>query len=207
MKLLALADIHGSWNVLYMMEELSQEYEFDAVLIAGDITNFGPADFALEFLNHIEKPVLAVPGNCDPPDVIDAIEKSKAENLHDRTLVLGNHKFIGLGGTNGRGFTMGITFSEDYAYSVFRNCKSCVFLTHQPPYGILDDVGDRHIGSKGIRYAVFEAKPKLVVSGHVHEARGYKIIKEILFVNPGPARDGYAALINLQDMSVDMVEK
>jgi len=207
MKILAIADIHGTWEATYMIEELDGLYDFDLLLIAGDITNFGTAEFALDFLNTINKPAFAVPGNCDPPEVIDAIEKSKAVNLHDKFHEFGGLKFVGLGGTNGRGFTMGITFSEEYAYSLFRNCKGCVFLTHQPPFGMLDDVGGKHIGSRGIRDGVFEAKPRLVVSGHVHEARGYQIINGTIFVNPGPAKMGYAALVDLDKNMVEMIER
>ncbi|ADD09180.1 metallophosphoesterase [Candidatus Aciduliprofundum boonei] len=207
MKLLAIADIHGAWNVLYLIEEFDGLYNFDAVLIAGDITNFGPAEFALDFLNEINKPTFAIPGNCDPPDVLDAIEKSKAVNLHKKEFEFGGLHFIGLGGTNGIGFTMGITFQEDYAYKFLSRCKECVFLLHQPPYGILDDVGSHHIGSEGIRKAVFEAKPKIVISGHVHEARGYFKTEDTLFVNPGPAKSGYAAIVDTENFSVRLLEK
>ncbi len=207
MKILALADVHGAWDVTYMIEELEGMYDFDMVAVAGDITNFGPEDFALEFLNSINKPVLAVPGNCDPPEVINAIERSRAINLHEKSYEIFNHKFIGLGGTNGRGFTMGITFSEEYAYSFLRHCKGCIFLLHQPPFGILDNVGSKHIGSRGIRDAVFEAKAQVVISGHVHEARGYEVINSTIFVNPGPAKMGYAALIDLDKNRVEMIER
>ena len=208
MKILAIADIHGSWEVLYTIEELEGLYDFDLIMIAGDITNFGPGEFALEFLNSINKPTMAVPGNCDPPEVIDAIEKSRAINLHDKFYEFSGYRFAGLGGTNGKGFTMGITFREEYAYSFFRNCKGCIFLTHQPPFGIVDDVGGgKHIGSRGIRDGIFEAHAKLVVSGHVHEARGYEIINSTIFVNPGPAKIGYAALIDLDKNRVEMIER
>jgi Icc-related predicted phosphoesterase len=207
MKILALADIHGSWNALYMIDELETLYDFDAIFIAGDITNFGPAEFAAEFLNKIDKPTFAVPGNCDPKDVIEAIENSKAINIHKKIYEFGGLKLAGLGGTNGNGFTMGITFSEDFAYEFLRKCEKCVYLLHQPPYGILDDVGDRHIGSEGIRKAIAEANPRIVISGHVHEARGYMKNGETLLVNPGPARDGYAALIDTDRVEVEMLEK
>ncbi len=207
MKILALADIHGTWDTVYMIEELDGLYDFDIVMIAGDITNFGPPEFAYKFLNSINKLTLVVPGNCDPPEVIEAVEKSKAVNLHNEMYESSSYKFIGLGGTNGRGFTMGITFSEDYAYSFLRHCKGCIFLTHQPPFGILDDVGGKHIGSRGIRDAVFEAKPKVVISGHVHEARGYEIINGTIFVNPGPAKMGYAVLLDLEKNRVEMIER
>ena len=207
MKLLVIADIHGSWDALYLIEEFDGLYNFDAVLIAGDITNFGPAEFALDFLNKINKPTFAIPGNCDPPEVIDAIDKSNAFNMHKREYEFRGFHLMGLGGTNGIGFTMGITFQEDFAYKFLSRCKECIFLVHQPPYGILDNVGARHIGSEGMRRAVFNAKPKLVISGHVHEARGYVNTENTLFVNPGPAKSGYAALVDTDNFSVRMLEK
>jgi len=207
MKALALADIHGDWKIPYMIEELSQNYDFELILVAGDITNFGPPEFAVELFNSIEKPILAVPGNCDPPGVLKALDKSKAVNLHLRRKKMGEFEFAGLGGTNGVEFTMGIVFEEKEAYEFLKECRGCVFLIHQPPFGVLDDAHGKHIGSRGIRDAVVEAKPRVVISGHVHEARGYDFLDETLFVNPGPARDGYAALIDLSKKNVEMLER
>ncbi len=207
MKILALADIHGSWNVLYMIEEFEALYDFDAVFIAGDITNFGPPDFAYEFLNSINKPVFAVPGNCDPPEVIDAIENSRAVNVHQKKYNYRGNIIAGLGGTDGNGFTMGITFDDNFAYKFLNGCKECILLLHQPPYGILDKVGNIHIGNKAIRKAVEKFKPRLVISGHVHEARGYFKNEYTIFVNPGPAKLGYASLVDLTAESVEMLEK
>ncbi len=206
MRLLVLSDIHGSWEVTYLVGELEGLKGFDAVVMAGDITNFGPSDFAQELIESISKPVLAVPGNCDPPDVLKAIERGGGINLHLRTHDFQGTKFAGVGGTNGKGFTMGITFTEGEAYSFLRRCKGCIFVTHQPPYGIMDRVGGRHIGSKGIREAVMEAKPRVVLFGHVHEARGYEITEDILFLNPGPAKMGYAAIVDTESLEVEMLE-
>lgn len=204
MKLLALADIHGK-DISYMVQEISGMYDFSLILIAGDISNFGPGEVAVEILNSIPGKIMAVPGNCDPPEIIEAIEKSKAINLHLKERQYMGYKFIGLGGVNG-GFNMGIKFTDTLARDFLGNCRGCIFLTHQPPFGILDNVGETHIGSKGIREAVDIAKPILVVSGHVHEARGYEKIRKTLFVNPGPAKDGYASIIDLTAMEVKMLE-
>ncbi len=207
MKLLALADIHGREDVVYMVQELQGLHNFDAILIAGDITNFGPAEFALEILNAMPTRIFAVPGNCDPPEVIQAIEKSRASNLHARASSLGDFKIAGLGGVNG-GFNMGITFTDEFARNFLGNCRGCIFLTHQPPFGILDEVpGGKHIGSRGIMDAVRMAKPPLVISGHVHEARGKLITDDTIFINPGPARDGYAAIVDLDAREVIMLER
>ncbi len=204
MKILALADIHGHEYIEYMVDEIKSIESFDLVLIAGDITNFGPADVAKRIINSMPKSVFAVPGNCDPPEVIDAIEKSKGTNLHFKTEKFGGLSFAGVGGVS-FGFNTGITFSEDRAYQYLSKCKGCVFLLHQPPFGILDDVGGRHIGSEGIMKAVQKASPILVVSGHVHEARGYKLVNDTLFVNPGPAKEGYASIIDLNRKDVRML--
>ncbi len=207
MKLLALADVHGRDDVVYMVQEIQGTHDFDAVLVAGDITDFGPPEFAREFLDALPARVFAVPGNCDPPEVIDAIEASRATNVHMKRSILGDIKIAGIGGVNG-GFSMGIRFRDDFAASFLGSCRGCIFLTHQPPHGILDEVpGGRHIGSMGIRKAVEIAKPVLVVSGHVHESRGKVITPDTIFVNPGPARDGYAAIVDLDSREVIMLER
>ena len=206
MKILAIADIHGFEGASYLIDELYGIYRFDLIMIAGDITNFGGDNFASEFLNGLPTNAFVVPGNCDPPSIINIVEKSKAKNLHKREERYDNLNFVGLGGTNGRGFTMGITFDEDFAFQFLSKHRGSVFLTHQPPYGILDEVGGRHIGSKGIRRAVDILHPKLVISGHVHEARGYEIKNGTIFVNPGPAKMGYASIIDLEKGKVEMLE-
>jgi len=207
MRILAIADIHGYHGASYFLEELGGLYDFDAIMIAGDLTNFGPAEYARELIDSLSGDIFAVPGNCDPVDVISAIEKSKGWNVHRKIVNYRGYRIAGLGGTNGRGFTMGITFDEKEAYKFLRECNGCIVLLHQPPFGILDKVGNRHIGSKGIRRALDEAKPLLVISGHVHEARGYEIRDNTIFVNPGPLKEGYASLIDLERKEVKMIEK
>ena len=204
--ILAIADVHGYEKTIYFIRKLYSRYSPDLILVAGDITNFGPAHFAEKFLNLLPGKVMAIPGNCDPPEVISAIERSKAMNLHKKVVEFQGYKFIGLGGVNG-GFNLGIRFDDDFAEGFLGKCKKCIFLLHQPPYGILDDVGGgNHIGSIGIRKAVMEAEPIAVISGHVHEARGYKIIDKTIFVNPGPAKKNYASIIEVESHRVEMIK-
>jgi len=52
-------------------------------LIAGDITDFGPDEKALELLEMFNKPVLIVPGNCDNPSLLKILDDNDtAINLH-----------------------------------------------------------------------------------------------------------------------------
>ncbi len=207
MRILAIADVHGNNAAVYLVNEIYGMHTIDAVLVAGDITPFGDPSFALEFLNALPAPTFAVPGNCDSPEVIGYIEKSRAENLHMKTAEFKGFKLIGLGGTTKKGFSMGITFSDEFAETFISSCAGCIVLTHQPPFEILDDAGGGvHIGSRGIRKGVDNAKPVLVVSGHVHEARGYVIKNGTIFVNPGPAKYGYAAIVDITKKSVEMIQ-
>ena len=68
MKLLALSDLHGDYS--HVESIIDKAGDIDAVLIAGDITDFGPDEKALELLGMFKVPVLAVPGNCDNPSLL-----------------------------------------------------------------------------------------------------------------------------------------
>ena len=79
MKILAVSDIHGkkSENLInYLKNE-----DISLVLLAGDITNFGPLEFVDEFINELfdcDVDVFAIPGNCDPAGICNAIKDSGA---------------------------------------------------------------------------------------------------------------------------------
>ncbi|MBR4685319.1 MAG: hypothetical protein IKP04_02175, partial [Candidatus Methanomethylophilaceae archaeon] len=67
-----------------------------------------------------------------------------------------------------------------------------------PSYGILDEIpSGAHVGCPAIKKIVDEYKPILAMSGHIHEAIGCKEIDGTVFVNPGPAKDGYSAIITV----------
>ena len=74
MKILAISDVHGEENEnLY---KYLDNNDIDLVLITGDITNFGPLEFVGEFIGKIfeyDCDVIAIPGNCDPAGICNAI--------------------------------------------------------------------------------------------------------------------------------------
>ncbi|MEE9440640.1 MAG: metallophosphoesterase, partial [Candidatus Thermoplasmatota archaeon] len=63
MKILAVADIHGSQYRLNAVLDNIKKYSPDLVIICGDITQFGPGDVATNFLNQIPVETFAIPGN------------------------------------------------------------------------------------------------------------------------------------------------
>lgn len=48
-----------------------------------------------------------------------------------------------------------------------------ILITHNPPYGVVDkSYTGKHVGSKIILNAVKKHQPKLLLCGHIHEAKG-----------------------------------
>jgi len=47
-----------------------------------------------------------------------------------------------------------------------------VLITHGPPHGVLDRVGDRLTGCEELKKALVRVKPKLHIFGHIHEGYG-----------------------------------
>ena len=61
-----------------------------------------------------------------------------------------------------------------------------ILITHNPPYGLVDKAyNGKHVGSKIIRDAIKKHKPKLVLCGHIHEAKGKGKIGKIPVYNLG----------------------
>nr|WP_321498152.1 metallophosphoesterase [uncultured Methanolobus sp.] len=215
MRLFAIADPHGNYS---RIEELLRiAGDVDLVLIAGDITNFGPDEKALDLFDKFSQKILAVPGNCDNESILKVIERSKATDLHKRSISVEGVRFIGIGGSNPTPFCTPFELQEcDFEENISRMLEDVkadeilVTLTHTPPNGVLDMVGDMHVGCKALN--VFLDKADLMVCGHIHEARGVERSGKTIIVNPGMAALGFAAVIDVeiqnkaQIINVELIE-
>lgn len=202
MRILAIADVHGSKDAKDRINSQIQKYTPNLVIVCGDITQFGPPQWAVDFLNGISLKTLAIPGNCDPKGVIEAIEDSQAILLHGKRQDIGGHTFVGLGGSNTTPFGTPFELSEIEIYETLKGImvKGAVLVVHAPAKGHLDRTStDSDLGSQSIAKIISEFSPSLVLSAHIHEARGVERGGYTTFVNPGPASGGYAAVIDLND--------
>lgn len=207
---LLLADLHGNYGKL----EAFLSYDYDAVIIAGDITNFGPLEPVDSVLSRFEVPCFAIPGNCDPREIIDVLERSDAVCLHDSWIALGKITLAGLGGSNKTPFGTPFELTEEeidgeltrIVKHMDRNIHN-VLLSHAPPYEALDSVGENHVGSRSIRKHM--TRFDLVCCAHIHEARGITEVDGVTVVNPGPASEGCGALIHFgkepKDIDIDLI--
>lgn len=206
MIVLAFADVHGSYSIL---ERIVASYpEFDAVLIAGDLTTAGTALQAregLEPLISLGKPVLAVAGNMDPAPV-DEEFRSLGVSIDACGKVYSGVGFFGVSAapisvlrTPNEITEEEILRRAEKGWSDVTACRTRVFVPHAPPARTaLDRLRDgRHVGSTAVREFIERRAPEVVVCGHIHEARGTDRIGSTLVVNCGPAGRGYHAVLDL----------
>jgi uncharacterized protein len=199
-RILVVSDIHGSEVGIQEVVRKARALRPDLVVVCGDITHFGPPEQATKFLDMIEVPTFAVPGNCDPPEVIPAIEDSKAKGLHRRRQEFMGLTFVGLGGSPQSPNGLEMEFSEDRMFEFLDEVMvpKGILVTHCPAWGRNDTAKGAHLGSKAISDIVEKYKPKLALSGHIHDARGVLVDKGTTFVNPGPAKQGFGALVTIE---------
>jgi len=202
LRFLVLSDIHGREKVSRWSNRLIEQQGLDGVIVLGDITHFGPVPWAGEFLDSIQAPSYAVPGNCDPPEVIREIE-AHATCLHERKVRLQDHWFGGFGGSNPTIFNTPFELSEQEIEERLRPImeRDMILVVHCPPLGHNDLVPSirKHAGSTAIKTLVEEFRPRVVLSGHIHEARGIHQEGGTLFMNPGAAKDAYAGILEVDD--------
>ncbi|HTY46165.1 MAG TPA: metallophosphoesterase [Methanomassiliicoccales archaeon] len=200
MRFIVISDVHGRDKVIRLVNRLVKQHQADAVLVLGDITHFGPAEWAGEFLSQLDATTYALPGNCDPPGVLEQIERH-AISLHRKKIMLEGRAFVGHGGSNPTIFETPFEMSEDKILEGLRPLaeRGMVLVTHAPAYGYLDLVpaGNRHAGSVAILKIVKDFAPAAAVSGHIHEARGQLLDHDTVFMNPGPAKDLYAGILDV----------
>jgi len=210
MPMIAVTDVHGdsraSWKLAEKIKDM--EKKPDVVLIAGDVTNFGTsreAERVLEPLLDLRIPVIAVHGNCDGRDVPEYLERLGV-SAHNRRVEVEGVGIVGIGGSNITPFNTIWELREEVIEDILkRNYRpGDIILSHTPPYGTKVDLtrSGLHVGSKALRRFIEENRPPLVVTGHIHEARGVDMISGTLVVNPGPLFRGYYALIDIAKQKV-----
>lgn len=201
MKLLALSDLHADEDLLDRLRAASARAKYDAVLFCGDITDRGPVSYAEDVLSLFPK-AYAVHGNMDTPEVVSRM-REMGVSVHGKKVKLGEWNLVGLGGSNPTPFGTPSEQSEEEIAALLSRAgvdEFSIVLSHPPPYGIFDAVGNgMHAGSKAVRRMVEDKRPILLICGHVHEHEGKEILSETLVVKLGPAEKLRAAEIEIGD--------
>lgn len=155
--------------------------------------------------------IIGVWGNADNVKILNKVPiEDHIEITHNKIVCIGDFCLLGY---NGRPLYIfekenkeQWAFTEEEIYSdlngLFKKLKGkkVILVTHDPPYGVLDQVveeyrkyavgtyGERakdgHVGSVGLREIVDKYKPMLHVFSHIHECKGV-FAGQTIFVNTG----------------------
>ena len=186
MRIYSVADIHGSQYRLNIILEKILDLKPDLVVVCGDITQFGPADVARNFLDQISIDTIAVHGNIDPDNIGEGVLNSKAEYIHLKQVTRHGISFIGIGGGLGMVDSNILIDAKgmEKPLSELLN-PSSVLVTHVPPFNTMDRVFiGQHAGNKDLREIVDAFHPRLVLCGHIHENAGTGLLGQTLVQCP-----------------------
>jgi len=197
MKLLVFTDIHGDSTVISKLLLKIKKEKPEAMICAGDITNFGfGIKSILKKLDSANIPLFIIPGNHETDEEIRIYGQGlkNIRSIHLKPALFHSLYIIGCGGG---GFTQQhaeFEMSEKkFADSMKKlrmqdNKYKTILVTHQPPFKtLLDPVYGDHSGSTSIRKFIEKHQPEYCITGHIHENEGKqdKIGKTII-LNPGP---------------------
>jgi Icc-related predicted phosphoesterase len=200
MVIISLSDIHGNTRCL---ESIGPELKAaDIVLLTGDITHFGKEGDAARIIAGVQRynrHILAVPGNCDYPEVDDYLSRIGI-NLHCRTVEFESLVFLGIGGSLPcPGITPNEYTEEEFGSflektgSKLKEGQAAVLVSHQPPRAsVVDRVANSiNPGSVSVRAFIEKYRPLLCFCGHIHEGKGIETIGVTKVANPGPCPRGH----------------
>ena len=200
MKILAVADIHGSQYRLNLVLKNIEIHNPDLVVLCGDITQFGPGKLATNLLNQIPVKTFAIPGNIDTFDVDQGIIASNATYLHMRRVVAQGIPFIGVGREIPSPLTDIIIDGAEKKSLMNVLDKTSVLVTHVPPFKLQDKIFiGSHGGSKELRTLIDTCKPRFVLCGHIHEDPGVTILANTTIVNCSLGKRTEGAIVEIND--------
>ena len=221
MKALVSTDLHSSGRAARTIKHGLLAGDFDCHLCLGDVITFRPLEYLEDLFSDPPVPTYIVPGNTDSDEARARLVELGLD-IHFRQVVVGDVTVAGVGGCTPPPFRTAFVVEEDeYASRLPPVLEGVqVLVSHGPAHGILDMslFGGAHVGSRAMFKAVEEARPRVVLSGHIHEARGIvaydwesgtvlsrdKDTLEIdrpgttLFFNPGPAKDGFLGRLEIE---------
>jgi len=201
-RIIAFSDVHGHFDNVTSV--LSGTRAMDAVVVAGDITQFGkPSDVdeAMAAWRPLAPVLMAVAGNLDSPAIERHLEDIGV-SLNAQCRKIGDVAFFGCSSAP---ISIGTPYeiSEEHIAERLRraalgteDAAVRVLVTHAPPWGVLDRTTNGiHAGSEAVREFIEREQPSLVICGHIHEAFGQDRLGSSLVVNCGPAmHDQYVVI-------------
>jgi Icc-related predicted phosphoesterase len=187
MRVLAIADLHGSHDVCKWFVRRAGELAVDAIVLAGDILGFSDevedpeqdqkidADCLERDLLDADVPVLYILGNDDLIEFRPPHENFVP--LHNCRIDMGRFNFVGyrysLPWMGGIGEKPEDEILDDLESLAAYLDSGTVLVTHSPAHGILDPgFGTKKIGSRSLKKLIEDHPIRAHVHGHSHGGFG-----------------------------------
>lgn len=162
-------------------------------------------DLADEKLKDSKALIFMAPGNDDPYEMDEILERSKVmKPCAMRNVDVLGYEMITISHTSPTPWDTPREWSEeemakniDQLASTIKDMSRAIFNFHDPPYGSMLDYAPKlrdmrqsageteHVGSKAVAEAIKKYQPFLGLHGHIHESRAAQYIGRTFCVNPG----------------------
>lgn len=208
MKFVAISDTHCRHYSLKLPKG-------DAIIHAGDVTYKGEEAEVLDFLKWFSglnyKFKIFTAGNHDfffekaKPAYIQSLIPEGVFYLNDSGVEIEGIKIWGSAITP---WFFNWAFNRKRGVSITKHWNlipndTDILITHGPPYGILDTVlNGNHVGCVDLIKKVQLIKPKVHISGHIHEAYGRAKRGDTLFINASIMNESYELVNTPQTFQV-----
>lgn len=184
LRIVCISDTHGRHRDLELPKG-------DILIHAGDFTHFGKIEDAVDFNKWLGdlpfKHKIVVNGNHDNNT---PWQPRVEELLHNATFL--RDSGMEVGGLNIYGTEFCWPMREESAQYALIPKDTDVVIAHGPAKGLVDG----GIGCRALLWAMGRVRPRLVVSGHIHQAHGQcngcGSLRGTTFVNAANCRDGYS---------------
>jgi uncharacterized protein len=208
MRILALSDIHGAYDLATQI--VRAEPGIDLLVVAGDMTTHGTPEEATGAIGDLRKlasRVLCVAGNMDTRDIEIGYQQAGV-SIGGRGVCIDDVAFFGVPGCPLSPLHTPFELTEDEILALAEKgwedisaCRVKIFVPHAPPCGTRLDVirNGRHVGSTAVRAFVEERQPDVVICGHIHESSGVDTLGRSRMVNCGSVRDRRYAIVDIGD--------
>ncbi|MDP3918371.1 MAG: metallophosphoesterase [Nanoarchaeota archaeon] len=174
MKFLAAGDIHGDKGLARKLSQQAEDEGVDFVVLCGDIVE--DDDNVSGIVGQFKKPVFLIPGNHESPATTNFLaEFYNAKNIQGYGYKMGDLGLVGCSSVN-----LGLwQMPEKDIFEMIKkgskyvqDCKKRIFVSHVHPAQSKSALVSGFEGSVGLRKAIDEIKPDIVLCSHVHEAEG-----------------------------------
>ncbi len=163
-KLLVIADSHGSIALKKENEEKLKNVDYDICCILGDV-NYSDYDIILKYIPR-EK-IVSILGNHD---MFNVLSEHGLNNINGQVIEVNGIRIGAIQGSFRYKNERFPSFTHEESIAFLNSMPECdILLSHDKPY-VCNNNDPVHDGLKGITKYLYEKKVPIDIHGHIHES-------------------------------------